>query len=182
MVTESLLDRPTTRPALGSLPRRGVVGLVLVLASALALLPGASQPYPMAKAAVAAVGAALVLSLRRRCGIPVWITIWIAVAIVALLIAALMSENPMAAVFGRFPRYEGVWVVTTYLAVLAAGARLRFWRNARNLWNARSRWLPWWCAPSRHFSNSSPRVAIGSSRCLATRVISVRGQPSSRWC
>ena len=133
MVTESLLDRPTTRPALESLPRRGVVGLVLVLASALALLPGASQPYPMAKAAVAAVGAALVLSLRRRCGLPVWITIWIAVAIVALLIAALMSENPMAAVFGRFPRYEGVWVVTTYLAVLAAGARLRFWRNAREL-------------------------------------------------
>ncbi|WP_460922730.1 hypothetical protein, partial [Staphylococcus aureus] len=29
--------------------------------------------------------------------------------------------------------YEGVWVVTTYLAVLAAGARLRFWRNAREL-------------------------------------------------
>ena len=31
MVTESPFDRPTPRPALESLPRRGVVGLVLVL-------------------------------------------------------------------------------------------------------------------------------------------------------
>ena len=181
-MTESLLDRPTTRPALESLPRRGVVGLVLVLPVRWRCYrehrspirwPGRScrgrrGPRAVTSSTMWTSG----LDHDLDCGRHRWAAADRCPDVGESNGRRLRSVSEVRGLVGRddLPRCT------------AAGARLRFWRNARELVERTPRWLPWWCAPSRHFSNSSPRVAIGSSRCLATRVISVRGQPSSRWC
>ncbi|MEI6624288.1 MAG: O-antigen ligase family protein [Actinomycetes bacterium] len=120
-------------PADGKWPLRASVGFILILVSALAVLPGASEPYPLIKAAVAGLGAALVLSTRRTLALPGWISLLLGAGAAVLLLSALTSVTPLGAVFGRYPRYEGVWVAAVYLGALAAGARARAWPAARTV-------------------------------------------------
>lgn len=112
-------------PSGTALPLRVRAGWVVLLLAPLALWPWASEPYALPKAAAAAIGAALVLSGPRASRLLPLLSLIVALALGVLLVAALASETPVAAIVGRYPRYEGAYVVATYVAVLAAGARLR---------------------------------------------------------
>ncbi len=111
------------------IPKPAQWGLVLVLASAVMLIPGAAEPHPLIKAAIAALGAALILSCPRTFRIAPSIAWLVAAAGSVLFVAALFSATPLSAIAGRYPRYEGVWVIAVYVGCLAAGARLRSWRG-----------------------------------------------------
>ena len=71
------------------------------------------------------VGAALLASLAPaagRLGRRFWG--FVAIGAIILLIAALLGEAPLAQVFGRWPRYEGLVSVPVYAAAVWVGARL----------------------------------------------------------
>ena len=98
------------------------IGLLLV-SGAVVMLPGALEPYVLPKATVAGVGAALVLWSGLRGRVPVGVVTVVAAALVTLTLAAALSEAPLAAVSGRYPRYEGALVIALYVASLVAGSR-----------------------------------------------------------
>lgn len=122
-------DSDTSAVAFGW-PYRSSVGVVLLLLSAVAVLPGAAEPYPLVKIALAGLGAALVLSGPRWWGLPRVISILLGAVMASLLLAAVLATNLISSVMGRYPRYEGLWVVIVYCGALVAGARIRVWKQA----------------------------------------------------
>ncbi|MDT0213225.1 O-antigen ligase family protein [Rothia sp. ARF10] len=103
--------------------------MLLGLSSAV-ILPGGIDRYTLPKAAVATLGAALVLTLPAN-RLPRRISLLIAAGAVLLVGAALLGAAPSAQLLGRAPRYEGVVVVAAYLCVFLAGTRLfaRTWTH-----------------------------------------------------
>ena len=106
-------------------PRRLQAGWVVLLLAPLAVWPWGAEAFALPKALAAAVGATLVLSTRSSSALDRRVTLVVSCGAVVLLLAALLSATPVAALVGRYPRYEGAAVLGTYVAVLAAGARLR---------------------------------------------------------
>jgi O-antigen ligase len=104
------------------------VGLALLLLSGLAFWPWADEQFPMPKAALGAIGATVVLlAAARVSALPRVVAALVASGGAALLLAAATAPDPVLALVGRFPRYEGVAVVSAYLLALAAGARASAW-------------------------------------------------------
>lgn len=123
-------DRPTPAPVVwggSAWPTRGQVGVALLALSGILVLPGLAEPFLMPKATLAAVGAALVLTVPRQTGLSRTIAWVIAAGAVTLAVAAAQSTSPWVAVWGRYPRFEGVWVLPVYTGALVAGARMRAW-------------------------------------------------------
>jgi O-antigen ligase len=99
------------------------VGIGLVVLSTIALLPGAMDRWVLPKVAVAVLGC-LIASLARRTGrLPIPIVVLIGIGAVLLLVCALVGATPVAQLFGRWPRYEGLVTLPAYVAALWTGAR-----------------------------------------------------------
>lgn len=96
----------------------------LAVFSTIVLLPGALNRWVSPKEAV--LGAACVLaSLLVASGrLPRWMWIIVGLGGVILLAGALGSTAPIAQLFGRFPRYEGLVTLPVYVGALWLGARL----------------------------------------------------------
>ena len=126
-------NRPTSTPVTwggSAWPVRGQIGVALIAVSGVVVVPGLAEPFLLPKAAVAAVGVVLVLSVRRAMGLPRALSAVLAAGFVVLLTAALLADTPVSAVVGRYPRYEGIWVLPVYVGALVAGARMRAWPTA----------------------------------------------------
>ena len=127
-------NRPTSIPSTwggSAWPVRGQVGVALIAVSGVVVVPGLAEPFLLPKATAAAAGVALVLSVRRTMGLPRALSIVVAVGFAVLLAAALLAEAPVSALVGRYPRFEGIWVLPVYAGALVAGARMRAWPGAR---------------------------------------------------
>ncbi len=124
-------SRPQTRKSPVEVASTSVVvGAVLLAASPLAIVPWGLETLPLSKALVAGIGILLILLGTRKLVVPRTVSIGLLACVAVLLVAAAASTDFGASFFGRYPRYEGIWVVTIYLAAIAAGARLRNWPNA----------------------------------------------------
>ena len=127
-------NRPTSIPSTwggSAWPVRGQVGVALIAVSGVVVVPGLAEPFLLPKATVAASGVALVLSVRRTMGLPRALSVVVAVGFAVLLAAALLADTPVSALVGRYPRFEGIWILPVYAGALVAGARMRAWPEAR---------------------------------------------------
>jgi O-antigen ligase len=97
-------------------------GLLLIVLSPVAVVPGGLDRYTWPTIAVAATGAALVIGSSPRPGLPRPVLVLLGVGAGVHLAAALASGVPLAAFLGRAPRYEGVLVLAAYAGCLVAGA------------------------------------------------------------
>jgi O-antigen ligase len=123
--------RPIQRKAVPAIaPTSVLVGAVLLAVSPLAVVPWGLETLPLSKAFVAGIGVILILLGSRQMVVPRAVSIALMACVGALIIATLSSTDIAASIFGRYPRYEGLWVVMIYMAAIAAGARLRHWPNA----------------------------------------------------
>lgn len=104
-----------------------LIGAALLLLSPLAGLPIGLEALPLSKATFAGIGVILILSGSRRMTLPRSVSIAILVSVAALVVSAMMASIPSASILGRYPRYEGLWVICIYVGALAAGARIRQW-------------------------------------------------------
>ncbi|MFC7491264.1 MULTISPECIES: O-antigen ligase family protein [unclassified Knoellia] len=104
----------------GTLARWGAV--LLGFAPAV-ILPGGLDRYTLPKAAVAAAGAVLVLTVPAT-RLPRRVSLVIGAGAVLLVVAALLGAAPLAQLLGRAPRYEGVVVCAAYIFAFLAGTRL----------------------------------------------------------
>lgn len=102
----------------------GVVALALALVALIAWWPDAFNRWVIPKdlVLIAAVLVACFAPARGR--LPRWFWIIIAAGAGILLLSALLSANPQAAIFGRYPRYEGLVTLPVYVAAAWLGARL----------------------------------------------------------
>ncbi|WP_159449281.1 O-antigen ligase family protein [Demequina sp. NBRC 110051] len=98
--------------------------LWLIPLATVVFLPGGSSRWVLPKllVAVVAVGCALLAPAAGR--LPRWWLWCLGLGSAVLLVASLASESPVAAVVGRWPRYEGLVAVPVYAALVWAGARL----------------------------------------------------------
>jgi len=109
-------------------PRVGwpaTVGLWLLFLAPIAVIPGLENRWgwpTLLCAGAAAMLAALSVPFGRM---PTWFTALIVLVIVVLLVSSLHGSAPLSQIFGRAPRYEGVF---EYAALVAAG-----WAAARLL-------------------------------------------------
>jgi len=100
------------------------IALTLLVLSVVVVLPGGMYPYYLPKLALAAA-AIVAAALAPRTGrLPRSIVLVLAAGSVVLLVAAFVSGNPLPALLGRWPRYEGLVALPVYLGLLWAGARL----------------------------------------------------------
>jgi len=105
---------------MGTLARWGAV--LLGVAPAV-ILPGGIDRHTLPKAAVATVGAVLVLTVPAT-RLPRRISIVIGAGAVLLVVAALLGAAPLTQLLGRAPRFEGVVVGAAYIFVFLAGTRV----------------------------------------------------------
>lgn len=101
-----------------------VAGIVLLLGASVVVVPGALNRFVFGKLAVAVVGAGVAASCRAAGGLRRDARITLGLGVAVLFAATLASRQPIAAVLGRAPRYEGVFVLGAYIAAAWAGARL----------------------------------------------------------
>lgn len=112
-----LSEHTSTNPAVMA------IGVALLLLSPLASLPWGAETHPLAKASAAAIGCALVLSAKRMQVLPRPLWFAVCATIASLVVATAMSGSVGTSFFGSYPRYEGVWVISVYVAALVVGAR-----------------------------------------------------------
>lgn len=100
------------------------VAVVLICLAPAAIVPGGENRFVFAKVAFAAAAVGTAFLARRTAILPRSVT-WLVVA--GLLIAtaaAALSSDPLVALIGRAPRYEGVPMLVLYAGCAWAGARL----------------------------------------------------------
>jgi O-antigen ligase len=119
--------RPTSRargvePAPSTLALR--VALWLALLAVIAVLPGAFNRWVLPKDAVLAVAALVGAFGIARGRLPRWFWIAIGAGAIVLILAVIFSAAPIAQLWGRYPRYEGLITLPVYLAAVWLGARI----------------------------------------------------------
>lgn len=104
--------------------RMNAAALVLALAAPVAFWPGALDRWVLPK--VLLIGAAALISVAGVSSgrLPRWLWLCLAAGIALIVVAAVAGGHPVAALLGRWPRYEGVVTATGYLVALWLGARL----------------------------------------------------------
>lgn len=101
-----------------------MAAVVLLFGSVTVVVPGALNRFVFGKLAAAALAAGLTAfappagRMRRN------LRINLSLGAGVLLLAAVTSAMPGVALLGRSPRYEGAFVLATYVAMVWAGARL----------------------------------------------------------
>jgi len=125
-----------TEPALTNRERWA---LALLAVSGCVFLPFALDRFVFPKLAVLALGALLAMTAPARGRLPRAVVAVCCLGGALLLAAALAGATPDAQLLGRAPRYEGLLVLSLYMTVLAAGARLSTGRAP----GASAWWLRW---------------------------------------
>lgn len=105
-------------------PLLNTFALVLVAASTLALWPDALGRWVLPKILVLALAAMLAVWAVPRGSLPRWSLITGAVAGAVLVVSSLLASDPVSAVIGSWPRFEGVIALTGYGVAAWLGARL----------------------------------------------------------
>lgn len=96
----------------------------------IAFLPGALNRWVFPKELVLAGACVLASVLWSKSRMPGWLWSIIGAGIVLLTVAALSGEAPVSQLFGRWPRYEGLLTLSSYLAAAWLGARTLGGSNA----------------------------------------------------
>ena len=122
------------------------LSICVMVGSLLAFLPGGLFRFAWAKVVVVliALGAGLLAGRANRPGgglLPRSTTVLLGAGSVVLLIAALLSPSPAAALFGRWPRYEGGVVLAVYAATLVLGAKVLGGADSTSRWQVLHRAL-----------------------------------------
>lgn len=115
--------RPT-RPQPPASDTLGLTAAVLFAIAPAVIVPGALNRFVFGKLVIAAAGVALAFLARPRGRLPRLVTMLGGAVVAMLVIASAAAAHPIAALFGRAPRYEGVFVIATYATAAVAGARL----------------------------------------------------------
>lgn len=104
--------------------RLALISVTLFIAAPLVLLPDGLHRFVLPKLTILfiALCVGLLVPATARLGRPV--ALILAAIAAVFLIAALSSGDPGAALFGRWPRYEGLPVLLLYVGLLVAGARV----------------------------------------------------------
>lgn len=104
------------------LPHR--IALWLVCAAPLVWIPGGMDRFVFGKLVLsaAAIGAAALGGREGR--LPRVIALTVAGGLAVFVLSCLLSPTPVASLIGRWPRYEGVPVLLTYVGCVWAGARI----------------------------------------------------------
>lgn len=116
-----------------SAPKRISIGLLLVLLSPMAVVPGGLESHSLAQAAVAGLGVCLILSVLAATQLNRQVSYCVVAASLSLTAATFVSADPFASLFGRYPRYEGVWTLVVYVGCAYAGSRLATWGRVNQL-------------------------------------------------
>lgn len=103
-------------------PSRAAIWLCLV--APLAWIPGGMDRFVFPKLVVTAAAIALGALGARQGRLPKAIQVVTGVGVVIFVLACLFSPTPVASFIGRWPRYEGLPVVATYIGSAWLGARL----------------------------------------------------------
>lgn len=122
--------RARVRRALGREERTGdrltcpTLALALIWLAPIAVLPGLHERWgwPTLILGVAAVLAALQATPAGR--LPRWLWAGLGAAALVAVIAATLAVDPLGALFGRAPRYEGLVGIPVLVGALWVGARL----------------------------------------------------------
>ena len=103
---------------------RAEVAIILLLASPAVIIPDGLDRFVFGKLLVAAAGAAVAFTVAPVGRFTTVVRALLAAGAATLTLSALLSASPWSAVLGRAERYEGVFVLGTYLLAGACGARL----------------------------------------------------------
>jgi O-antigen ligase len=106
------------------LVQRERVALALLAVGTVVLLPGALDRFVFLKVTIMTFGTAIAFSCPARGRLPRKVSVIVCIGALILLIATLREPAPFAALVGRAPRYEGIFILLVYLGAAAAGARL----------------------------------------------------------
>ncbi|MGH9172688.1 MAG: O-antigen ligase family protein [Acidimicrobiales bacterium] len=128
---------PTSQERPAPIARREHWALIGVALSPVVFLPGALDRFVFPKVAVMALVIALAAACQRRGRLPRPVVGGLVGGAVLLVLAAVFSVAPVAALVGRAPRYEGVFVLPVYIGSAAAGAWLLGPGRSRHA-------MPWW--------------------------------------
>jgi O-antigen ligase/Flp pilus assembly protein TadD len=100
----------------------------LAVLSSVAFLPGALNRWVLPKDLMLAVacvlGAVVAARIAPASRVPRWLWLLLAAGVAVLLVAAVLSDAPLAQLFGRWPRYEGLVTLPVYVGALWLGATL----------------------------------------------------------
>jgi O-antigen ligase len=118
------IARPSATPAAAAASVWPRIAIWLVCLAPIAILPGAFNrwAWPTLLLVVAASVAAAIATASGR--LPRALTIGVGVAFVILVVAALLGSSPLAQIFGRAPRYEGLVTLPVIAAAVWIGARM----------------------------------------------------------
>jgi len=115
------------------LSRRVTWSASLVALSPLAFVPGGFVRFVFPTLLVVAAAVLLVASTVRGGRLPRPVIWCLLVGGIILALSALLSSSPLGAVFGRWPRYEGVFALGLYIASAWLGAHLLGGRTDRRV-------------------------------------------------
>lgn len=104
--------------------RAATVAVVGVTLAPFALDPFGFDRWVFAKELVLVLAALCALAARPVGRTPRWWPAWLGGALIVLAVAALLGAAPLAQLFGRWPRYEGLVSLGAYALAFWAGARL----------------------------------------------------------
>lgn len=104
--------------------RTWLVASTLAIGSSLAVVPGALNRFTLGPLLALGLAAIISLWVRPRGSLPAWMVFLTLAGTIALIVAALASGQPLASLFGRWPRYEGFIAVGGYAIALVLGSRL----------------------------------------------------------
>jgi hypothetical protein len=123
-VTAKKAGRATGREVRRPAEPLALVAIGLLFLAPLMIVPGALDRFVFGKLTVAALGAGLAFWAAPRGRLNRRVVVIVGAGAVVLLLAAIFASSPEAAILGRAPRYEGGFVLATYVAVAVAAARL----------------------------------------------------------
>lgn len=111
-------------PAPGRRSRAASASIILLAVSAFAFDPFGFDRWVFAKEFVLVLAAIIGWSAVPLGTTPRWSRWWFCAALAVLFLGAISASAPMAQLFGRWPRYEGLVTLGAYALAFAAGARV----------------------------------------------------------
>src|SRR5690625_693724 len=106
------------------MPTRARWALALVLLVPAVVVPMGLDRFTFGKLLVGAVGIGLAFTVAPAGRLSRTVQGLVVAGSVIVVCAALVSASPVTSLWGRAPRYEGVFVLTGYLLAGLAGVRL----------------------------------------------------------
>ncbi|MEZ3159269.1 O-antigen ligase family protein [Microbacterium sp. BWT-B31] len=112
-------------PSLAGVPAHlRAIAIWLLCLAPIAMLPGLNDRWGWPTLLCVVLAALLAVWVPPTGRLPVWLLVLIGAVAVVLIIGALSADAPIAQLFGRAPRYEGLVALPVLVAAGWAGARL----------------------------------------------------------